>query len=553
MQRLIGYWSWNLGEQALVRDDGARLRYIEPVDDDTDPRSRWFRFLVSCDQGETPLLVQHRLAGFNGQYRELYWRADFSRGPAPSSFAQWAAFERIAADGLACWPEETFGELPDYVAVEGGWSDGAFRTDWYRIYERTRVQSFLLQGRLPERDTVERHWRFQPLNPAISAPSPSEVARWHSLQDIRHGLALMIDRGPALVCKDRAILLEEDEYKRLHATYIDDDFVSDRYVITGLYRTQEDRWGVGDDATVAIGARRLRDFRAAEEDGPSGLFGLLSEEPKRDGQGTENWAADPLLVERAAQSFAAALFKVPEGAFSPERASAPPLLIALTQGGFQAGYLQQRLQIARSLGTDEFVAAFANEVPPSATIQLKPGLDFDAETARLRWGDRVLAFERTLEPGPSGARLLLRCSDGDMSWPIVIQQSRHRHHELRAWSVDHDVSLAQWRREEGGDLPRPRSVGLHAPIRRGRDPFLARLSCDRLRPAATDHERRLLRRRVAGHGAGAHPWTSVPLLRISARPRPGREGLQAGATCDHRALDRLSPAAALAAHRRTAH
>lgn len=455
MERLIGYWSWDDAEQGLVRDDGASLRYLGPADDSRDPRMRWFRFVIRCDERETELLVQHRLAGFNGQYRHLTWRADFTRGAPPSSYAQWALFERIAADGLSCWPEQTFGEVPDLVAVEGGWSDGAFRPDWYRIYERARAQRFLLQGRLPEPDRTERHWRFQPLNRNISAPSGAELAGARLLHGVREGLARMIDRGPALVCEDRAILLEEDEYRRLHATYVDEDHVSDRYVIAGLYRTQEDRWGVGDYAKVVIGARRLSDFRAAEKDAPNGLLGMLWKQPKRDNRGNENWAADPLLVERAAQSFAEALFKVPAGAFSAERASAPPLLVALTQGAFQAGYLQQRLQVSRKLGTDEFVAAFADELTPSATIRLKPGIDFDPEQARLSHDGRVLAFEHRLDPGPDGPRVLLRCKDGDLDWPLIAEQSRHRYHELRTWSIDHQASLSQWRSETGRDLSDP--------------------------------------------------------------------------------------------------
>lgn len=450
VQRLMGYWSWSESDQVLVRDDGASLRYLGPDDNGADPRYCWFRFLIRCDEGETPLLVQHRLAGFDAQYRTLYWRGDFTRGDAPSSHAQWAAFERIAADGLACWPERTFGEVPDYIAIQGGWSDGGFCSDGYAIYERVRIERFRFEGRLPEPQRSERRWRFHSLNPAIDAPTAAELVGTRYVRDIRDGLARMIDRGPALVCEDRAILLEEDEYKRLHATYIDEDFVSDRYVISGLYRTQEDRWAVGDYASVVIGARRLSDFRAAERNAPTGLLGLFWKEPRRRRK-MEEWPADPLLVERAGQSFAEALFEIPAGAFSSERASAPPLLVALTQGAFQGGYLQQRVKVARSLGTDEFVAGFAEEIPAAAKIPVKPGVEFDAERARLAFGGRALAFERALDSAKP--TILLRCIDGELSWPVVVEQSRHHYHQLRSWSIDHEASLAHWRDQSRGDLP----------------------------------------------------------------------------------------------------
>lgn len=455
MGNFFGCWSWNEADGALVRSDGAVLQLLGGANDLDHESGYWFRFRIRCAEGETPLLVQQRLIGFHGQYRTLIWRADFTRSPVPSSYRQWAAFAHIAADGLACWPITVFGEIPDFVGVEGGWADGTFRDDRYRIYERVRVQRLLDQGRLPEIESDEPRWRFQPLDPSVSAPTRAELAKSRSARDARAGLAAMIDRGPALVSQDRAILLEEDEHGSLNATYVDEDFVSDRYMISGLYRSQEDRWGVGDYAKVQIGARRLTDFRAAEKDPVTGFLALFWKEPRRH-NGREAWAPDPLLLERSGRSFAEALFYVPDGAFSDRRVHAPPLLVSQSKAWLQAGYVQGGMSTSHTLGTDEFVAAF-DPAPPSAMfLRPREGVTFDRERALLTGPDgERLVFERLLAPHVDGDSILFRCIRGDLDWPVIVRQSRHRFQELRPWRVDHDACLAMWRSETGRDLPDP--------------------------------------------------------------------------------------------------
>jgi hypothetical protein len=461
MGQYFGCWSWCEQGNSLVRDDGALLRYVGPAEDEPDPAGgHWFRFEIACGEGETPLLVQHRLVGFHGQYRILHWRADFTRveaagGKPPRSYRQWAAFERIAADGLACWPIASFGEIPDFVGTEGGWSGGEFRRDRFRLYERVRVERLLHQGRLPEVDSEEACWRFQPLDPSVSAPSRAELSGLRSAGALRRALAEMIDRGPALVCEHSAILLEEDEHGSLHATYVDEDFVSDRYMISGLYRTQEDRWGVGDYAIVQIGSRRLRDLRAAEQKPVEGLLALFWKKPKPH-HGREDWPADPTLVERAGRSFAEALFHVPHGAFSERRVHAPPILVSQTRGWLQAGYLHGRLQVAHSLSTDEFEAAFADTPRHDMTAFPRPEIAFDPDALRLEGpSGATLVFERRLEASADGPAVLMRCRDGALDWPLVVDQERHRYLKLRTWRIDHDASLEIWRSETGLDAPEP--------------------------------------------------------------------------------------------------
>src|SRR5215210_1832535 len=460
MGRTIGCWSWSESDIALVRDDGAILRLLGDAGGDLDSSGgRWLRFEIRCPEGTTPLLVQHRLVGFDAQYRTLCWRADFTRHAAagaepPSSYRQWMAFERIAADGLACWPMHVFSEVPDWVAIQGGWDGGRFIPDRYRLYERVQVERVLTGGRLPELDDSEPRWRFQPLNPKVSSPTPAEAAKIRSGPALRNALRQMAARGPALVTGDRTILLAEDEYGSLHATYVDEDFVSDRYVVTGRYRTQKDRWDVGDYAVVDIGARRLKDARAAEINPVRGLIGLFFKQPERDHQGRENWAVDPLLVERATRSFAEALFNIPKGAFSQRRVFAPPRSLWLSRSWFQAGYLQSRMLVAHELEIDEFIAAFADRPPQSMTVQATSGVAFDPNRARLDGpAGKVLAFDRSLEATAEGPRVLLRCTANGLVWPVVVQQAMHRRHQYRPWSIDHDACLAMWRSETGSDLP----------------------------------------------------------------------------------------------------
>ena len=460
MGRTIGCWSWSENDAALVRDDGATLRFAGQADGDLDYRGgRWLRFEIRCSEGSTPLLVQHRLVGFDAQHRTLCWRADFTRhaiaGAAPpASYRQWMAFERIAADGLACWPQHVFEEVPDWVAIEGGWEDDRFIPDRYRLYERVQVKRFLTGGRLPELDQAEPRWSFRPLDPKVSSPTPAEAAKIRSGPALRNALRQMAARGPALVAGDRTILLAEDEHGCLHATYLDEDFVSDRYTICNRYRTQEDRWEIGDYAVVDIGARRLKDARAAERNPVRGLIGLFFKQPERDHQGRENWAVDPLLVERATRSFAAALFHVPKGAFSERRLFAPPKSLWLGRSWFQAGYLQSRMLVAHSLDIEEFVAAFADRPPLSMTVQATKEVAFDVDRASLEGpGGQALAFDRSLESTAEGPKILLRCTANGLDWPIVVQQSMHRRRQYRPWSIDHDASLALWRSKMGIDLP----------------------------------------------------------------------------------------------------
>ena len=459
MGRTIGCWSWSESDSALVRDDGAVLRFVGEADGDLDSSGgRWLRFEIACPEGTTPLLVQHRLVGFDAQHRTLGWRADFTRHAAagaepPASYRQWLAFERIAADGLACWPEHVFGEVPDWVGIEGGWEDGGFIPNRFRLYERVQVQRFLMSGRLPQLDEPEPRWRFRPLDPSISAPTAPEAATARTGRALRDALRRMIARGPALVAGDRAILLAEDEHGSLRATYVDEDYVSDRFMVTGRYRTQEDRWDVGDYAVVDIGARRLKDVRAAEKDPVRGLLGRFFQ-PSKDHQGRENWAVDPVLVERASRSFAAALFHVPAGAFSERRVFAPPRSLWLSRSWFQAGYLQSRMLVAHSLDIDEFIAAFADRPPQSMTVQAMSGVAFDPGRARLEGpAGQALAFNRSLESTTEGPKFLLRCTHDGLDWPIVVQQAMHRRHQYRPWSLDHEASLAMWRSETGSDLP----------------------------------------------------------------------------------------------------
>ena len=456
MGRTIGCWSWSENDSALIRDDGAALRFIGEAEGDLDPSGgRWLRFEIRCPEGTTELLVQHRLVGFYAQYRTLIWRADFTRhataGAAPpASYRQWMAFERIAADGLACWPEQVFGEVPDWVAIEGGWDDGGR----FRLYERVQVERFLGGGRLPELDDSEPRWRFQPLDPKVASPTPAEAAKIRSGPALKDALLHMIARGPALVSGDRAILLSEDQYGSLRATYVDKEFVSDRYMISGRYRGQEDRWGIGDYAIVDFGARRLKDLRAAEPHPPSGFFGLFAEKPKPDHQGRENWAVNPVLVERATRSFAEALFEIPQGAFSERRVMAPPKSLWLDRSWYQAGYLQSRLLVARELEIEEFIAAFADRPPQSMTVQGTSGVAFEPDQGRLQGpGGQVLAFDRTVGRASGGPTVLLRCTAHGLDWPVIVQQGMHRRHQYRPWNIDHDACLAMWRSETGLDLP----------------------------------------------------------------------------------------------------
>jgi hypothetical protein len=459
MQHLIGCWSWDEANSRLVRSDGATLRFIRDLTDKPFPAPRRSSlFEIECRSGKSPLLVEHRLLGFHSQYRKLYWRASLARfaevgGSPPTSYAQSRAYETIAADGLLCWPSWDFGEVPDWVGVDGGWDEGAFRPDRYRLYEQTRATKFLGSGYVPETEPAEPNWSFRPGDGRRPVPDLSQAAR--SPAALSAALDRLAETAPMLVAGDRAIIFAGEEYHHARPIYVDPDFVTDRFDLSPAYRGQERYWSLGEFNKVQIGTLERHSIEPANPARPKGLIWRLFPPPaERDKQGRENWQMDPRLKHRSTEAFASALFKVPEGENVGGTLAAPPLKVILTHGWLQGGYLPGRVEIARSLATEEFVAAFAETVAPSVTIAARSEVRFDPSSHRLEGpSGQILRFERYLGVRPGGDAFLLRCARPGIDWPVPVVRSKHVREKLARWTVDHEEALSLWRSEDGRDLP----------------------------------------------------------------------------------------------------
>jgi hypothetical protein len=521
MTRYFGLWLWDEPTRTLTRAaDRATLRLLGPsAAIPSTGAGPWFTFAITCPEGDTLVPVQHRLIGFNAQLRTLYWRADFTRlaelgASPPRDHAQWSAFERIAADGLACWPEQTFGERPDWVGVEGGWSDGAFCRDRFRLYERQRVTTLLTGGHPPEAVGEEPRWRFHPLDPRVPAPDLSPQLSPRALD---RALDRLIARGPALVAGDRALVLDLDQHGSLHATYIDREFVSDRTMISGEYRTQEQYWGASDYAKVTTGTLRRATGRPADRAQRRGFFANLVAPPLERTNGREDWAMDPILLERIGNSLAEALFAIPDRAFESARVVIPPLRLSLDKAWLQAGYLLSRLKVARQLATEDFIAAFADPPPAAMRLATREGLTFSEADAVLTdpYG-RTLRIASPLEQATTTPRFRLLCSAFGLNWPVVVHRSLHDPAKPVTWTLDHAAALALWRESSRRDLPDPQAWDL---MRQFLDDAILSWSDH---PATGSAAQRL----VAHGGVYDGKWHGPELVRTLDRPHPWHEANQ---------------------------
>lgn len=436
MERVIGYWSWDVDARTMHRIDGAAVRFVGI--DPTTPASAtmlWMTFEIVTACGSLQLPVQQRLVDRDSNYRALWYRVDFRN--APSTPDLWAAAERLIADALASWPRSDLVDgHPTGVGIQGGFLGGAFHPEMYRLYMPQYVGAPRFEG---EVDPITGGQRW-----TQSSPSSGQLSTG--------AIIVSLTAGPT------QLTLRAAEDGKLRLEYQDETFGSDRFVCSPPYTGQDWLWSINERR----GSKEIleRQYRNIFE---QMLGGLKRERASRKGQ------LEPLLPaerERAYATFHDALFALSPAAVRTNQLISPPTVVKSKAPWRRAGYLWQDCLTARGLIGQELQAAFSDEPDPETMLTSPAGTAFDATQGIIHAPDgSSLAVVRVEERlGVTPTRLSMRCRSSGIDWPIIIRRIDRRPklskwasepHLMSRWQIDHEECLEAWRREGHADLPDP--------------------------------------------------------------------------------------------------
>jgi hypothetical protein len=174
----IGWWQFDDERTTLTSTlTGQSVRYIAAAVPEgcrtftNSGNRRWLRFEYQDRYTHYPLLIEWRNVPLCG--RPLVWRVDHERSaqlwrymtnadvPHPA-YGLWRRVDDCVIDAFACWPSNSsVGHYPTCVALNAGWTNGAWTTRFYRAAWANR-------GHLPvalDQDS--------PLIPSLDAPAPA--------------------------------------------------------------------------------------------------------------------------------------------------------------------------------------------------------------------------------------------------------------------------------------------------------------------------------------------------------------------------------------------
>jgi hypothetical protein len=452
---VIGHWKWDADSQTLSRPD-ASVRYLGPDPDRLrSGHSLWLRFDLALAGKRLVLPVEQRLAGRDSNFRALWYRVDFRRAGLSSSL--WAAAERLIADALACWPRgELIDALPTGVGVQGGWINGAFREQFYRLYLPTYVGSPTLSGD-SSTPCHEQGWTFSPGRGGGGAVD-LKAAAGRGFHAFRQAARNAADSYPSLTAGDRILIFTPGQQSMTRLVYTDETFATGRFALSAAHRGQEWLWSIFETAS------EFPDVHAPQAE----RAGFLTRLERALAQPTSKRNERPADLtqeqqERAYSAIHEALFAVPEGAIESESLQAPPLVVQARAPWRRAGYLNLECLTAMRLATSELKAAFDDEPATEHLLVSPAGPAFDPRSAALYAPDgSSLALESTTDwLGLAPRKLRLRCRLGGLDWPVLVHRLDrrpegswdYRPQLLSRWLIDHDECLGAWRGE--GHAGRP--------------------------------------------------------------------------------------------------
>jgi hypothetical protein len=174
----IGWWQFDDERTTLTSTlTGQSVRYIAAAVPEgcrtftNSGNRRWLRFEYQDRYTHYPLLIEWRNVPLCG--RPLVWRVDHERSaqlwrymtnadvPHPA-YGLWRRVDDCVIDAFACWPSNSsVGHYPTCVALNAGWTNGAWTTRFYRAAWANR-------GYLPvalDQDS--------PLIASLDAPAPA--------------------------------------------------------------------------------------------------------------------------------------------------------------------------------------------------------------------------------------------------------------------------------------------------------------------------------------------------------------------------------------------
>jgi hypothetical protein len=490
----FGWWTHDEAASTLVREDGARLRYVGPAGDDAalalrrTGNRRWLRFDLQLDALAYPLLVERRdVLDPLYSVRRLVWRLDHVRsarlrGAEPPEPALWREVDRVAVDALYCWPEQSAaGVRPAEVAVSGGWRNGEWTPAFHRAFggagvganQGDRVGSTAPLG-------APRRWAFvpaeRPESPAeaestyraLVRAAPSEVAAL--LPALARGRPHLRTEGALLV---PLLVLSRPTWPEVTVRWL----YADETLITDRLKSAEGARGPG-YATAWTFELQGRECVVGSVDRRSGAYvdfasrtGGYAYRGAREGglfaeHGTFPEAALAAFREVVAEAvwcWPDATLALPdlEGAARDVRI-VPPAVTSLwpaTQygGSERATSMTAAARLDPAAGYTALAAMFADDdgYAPAVRAPRVGRFDFDGAAHAMRDADagRALAFERTLDGSPDAADAqlgLFRYADAEGSYPLVVRRAaRTRPDAAGEWTLDHEASAARWRAETG--------------------------------------------------------------------------------------------------------
>ncbi|MGL3606412.1 hypothetical protein ACSV9I_07860 [Rhizobium sp. G187] len=275
---LVGWWSMHEDREALIRRDGASVRFLGFFDQDAlapeefETGRRWMRFEANDTKRCMQVSVQWRDVFSPSRQRSLIWRLDYARSFKASDLAElghneWVAFDRFICDALTCWPErEATGLRPSLLAVTGGWHEGRWQDKYYRTFEMAFLRSAadVDLGSVPvvvDRIEDAREWHFVPPTQIVTAEDildTQETLSDAARDDLRALVTKLLPSRPHLRSGDRFFFpLFPGRFRRSPWVYMDDEIITDCITLS----TDEPDWYLnvenGRDSVIGAISRNM--------------------------------------------------------------------------------------------------------------------------------------------------------------------------------------------------------------------------------------------------------------------------------------------------------
>lgn len=449
----LGYWDWEPADGAMRRSDGCALVYAG--NDPSRPHGAtraWLRFRARFGDGEIELPVEQRFEGRDGNLKALWYRVDLRALDLDPDRLR--AVEALAADALLCWPRGDLSDgRPAGVAFEGGYLNGRFRPDVYRLHQAQLNALMARQGRVSAFPSA-REWTYQPPDPSVPEPSLDGLGPYGSAA-MHRAVAQLQRRHPTLRSGDSSITLFPAKHARIGALVVDGDYVSDVFRFAATSRNHETHW------KQAPGSRRLPAQTlppATFQDAVRDLF--VTSGSRKNPVREKTW---PEQTRRALSGFHEAFFALPAGGIETTNLRSPPVLVRSKAWFEYAGAHLHDITTATELATRELRWALCDEREEPALAASTSGAWFDQRTATLTGPDgstlELVKVEhaRGIEP----MRILMRCRSAGLDWPVVVEPLRREptngppglRPTLSQWQVDHARCLNLWQAEGHVGLP----------------------------------------------------------------------------------------------------